>query len=432
MYIQPFLELSRAEIIQGLASGKYRRWGGVIRYAAGQPQGGQIVTMLRDAGELTQLVNPMSAGLKAMDLVVNVKGHMVTQRLVREGFAQTHKMLGQVMTISSIGAGASVLNLGLTAVGFYIINKKLNKLQSDMTSLMKNVEYLQEGISVLDQKIDGISQRLVELKYIALVADDKLDQILSEVFKVQRMLRAQQKAKIITALRILNTTNSSQDEFKKQRQILEEQRISLTIELDGTRLTPQNNLQSFFETLDAFRLWALIGMTEITLARSLNNAERATQIANELASISRKLTHNWCEDLFPQKELGGTGRFSHSSFHECLLPETRQRLIFAQKGQEVSKSELLEAERIGSEAMLKVLPTLEKEPLWFEKQAALAEVLDMVEETTERLESFAWKVQHCEDLMLDTEQWENLALDENDSETKLIEDWNRVFNSSSS
>lgn len=60
-----------------------------------------------------------------------------------------------LLGLSGIGAVASVANLGVSAVGFYVVNKKLNQLKSEMGRLHEAVS---EGFS-------GMETRLVQIQY---------------------------------------------------------------------------------------------------------------------------------------------------------------------------------------------------------------------------------------------------------------------------
>lgn len=424
MYIKPLLEMARPDIIGGLMTGKYRRWGGVVRVAAGQTNGGQIVTMLREASPVLQAVNPVGAALKSVDMVVNAAGHHVTHKLVREGFAQTHKMLGQVMGISAVGAGASVLNLGLTAAGFYVMNKKLNRMQEDVSQLLRMGEKTFQKVGEIDRKIDGVTNRLVELQYYAAVADVELRQILTAVYDVQGTLRSTQKGEMTAALRALASDLALEDtELRQHLHKVHAIRLALENELSGRRLEPGNDPRRFMDTLDAYRLWTVAGMAEVAVERQNNQLDSAAEKAAELAAVGRKWSGQWADDLFPADEYGGVFRFGHSAFEQILPEETRWRTAFAAKGEELSPGKVTQYETEGAAQVARHKPGLND--AWFDRQVRLAHVLDMIEENTERLESMSWETAYCAENLLGPEQWENLEDPQEDDE-EVVFDWESV------
>lgn len=102
------------------------RHGGELRWKAGSPggRGGEIFALVRDAG---------SGGQQVM--------------------SQASKL---AMNLSGIGAVASVANLAVSAVGFYVLNDKVNKLQDEM-------DRLHEAVSA---GFEQMEQRFVQVQYL--------------------------------------------------------------------------------------------------------------------------------------------------------------------------------------------------------------------------------------------------------------------------
>src|SRR5437763_578572 len=99
--VLPVLLEVPSAIQRGLATGLYERWGGVVRVAAGRPNGGEVVTHLREVGRL--------------------------------GDSATHSFrfqppppLAASLQMTQVAAAAGVLNLGVSAVGFALTLSKLN------------------------------------------------------------------------------------------------------------------------------------------------------------------------------------------------------------------------------------------------------------------------------------------------------------------
>ncbi|MGE5379029.1 MAG: NC domain-containing protein, partial [Bacteroidota bacterium] len=94
-------------IARGLANGTYVRWGGTIREA----NSGQIVTLLREVSKTGE------------------------------------SAVSSLMSLTSVGAVASVLNLAVTTMGFIIVLKRLGVIEQQL-------KQAQEVLQAIDYKID--------------------------------------------------------------------------------------------------------------------------------------------------------------------------------------------------------------------------------------------------------------------------------------
>ncbi len=97
-------------ILKGLNSGEFTLFGGVIREAAT----GRIVTFLRETGSSA---------------------------------ARIPQQLQQAQTLLQVGSAASVLSLGVSVMGFAVINQRLNELE-------KRLKQAEELLKKIDRKID--------------------------------------------------------------------------------------------------------------------------------------------------------------------------------------------------------------------------------------------------------------------------------------
>jgi predicted nuclease with TOPRIM domain len=102
-----------SEVITGLMAGQYKLYGGVIRWAAGTENAGQIVRHLLPIG---QTIEPL----------VQI-----------DALAATTQQVLQIATGTMVMAG---LNLAVTAVGFAVLNEKLKSLEGKLNELQKEVK----------------------------------------------------------------------------------------------------------------------------------------------------------------------------------------------------------------------------------------------------------------------------------------------------
>lgn len=159
-------------IAKGLADGSFERAGGVIRQVGGK----QVVAWLREIGK-TVPVSPFLpvSPLGAANLVASIANTGVSavgfagvnnrlggiENQVSDGFAAVTQKLNcietqlvgvgknvqQMQGVLHLTSAASILNLGVSAIGFTIIAQRLNELE-------QRLQKAQELLSKIDRKID--------------------------------------------------------------------------------------------------------------------------------------------------------------------------------------------------------------------------------------------------------------------------------------
>ncbi|MEG4959039.1 MULTISPECIES: hypothetical protein [unclassified Microcoleus] len=135
------------ETLIGLAAGKYQLYGGVVRWAAGTPNAGQIIRHLIPVG-----LNPLSA-IPGLDFIPGIVANFQLHELKDITKSNTYQLMqlsGQINTLSEstqqilqIATGTAVLSgLGLvvSAIGFVAINNKLNTIDGRLKEIQKDVQ----------------------------------------------------------------------------------------------------------------------------------------------------------------------------------------------------------------------------------------------------------------------------------------------------
>jgi hypothetical protein len=128
------------ETLIGLITGKYKLYGGVIRWAAGAPNAGQIVQHL-----IPFRSNPLGIipGLNFIPgIVANVQLHQLQDIAKANAYQLTQltKSSQQVLQIATGTAVLSGLGLVVSAVGFAAINNKLNIIDSQLKEIQNDVK----------------------------------------------------------------------------------------------------------------------------------------------------------------------------------------------------------------------------------------------------------------------------------------------------
>ncbi|MEL6223060.1 MAG: hypothetical protein AAFR31_10525, partial [Cyanobacteria bacterium J06627_8] len=134
------------EVITGLLSGQYKQYGGVIRWASGTQNAGQIVRHLLPVTSQS-LVSPLFESVSSTLGVVNTY--------------QLHRLSGQVSNLTAsvnqlfhVATGTMVLsglNLAVSAVGFAVLNEKLKKLEGKLNEIQQEVKAIRSLLE-LDER----------------------------------------------------------------------------------------------------------------------------------------------------------------------------------------------------------------------------------------------------------------------------------------
>lgn len=364
--IHPILELP-AHIAEGLATGQFTRWGGVIRIATGYDGAGQIVAHLRDLGPAAQQLAPQ---------------------------------LGSLLGMTSVGAAASVVGLGVTAAGFFIMNRKLNRLQRSMDAIDGKLDRLSQN---LEDGFGCINDTLIELRYLATVQTELMKESLCEIRGLREDLVFDKLASIESWLvRLQRNPDCLGDALCH----FEQARRALGYML-GAQLPSIQQRQSWPAWLLRYRVWCMAGGLEISALRRAGHDEAATETAYVLAQSARNWARHWLTLLTPEFAFGSAAFVGHSVFANHILPEVGIRLARLELGVDLDRVAFLDWRRTGALQLARELRGLDEQ--WLEQQASGMRLLDFMAESSERLESLASEMKWCHQQKIDHAQWETLG-----------------------
>jgi len=132
-------------IISGLADGSLVRNGGVI-----QDRTGRVFMWLRElnsAGSIPMSTPSLLSGVDTVTGILNLPMQGVNAEISMRGFASVTQQLDQIQGTLNIITASSMLNLGVSVIGFAVILKKVKELEG-------RLEKVQEILKKIDQKID--------------------------------------------------------------------------------------------------------------------------------------------------------------------------------------------------------------------------------------------------------------------------------------
>lgn len=197
---------SSPELIEGIKSGIYTIWGGVVRVSKGQNGAGSIVGHL-------QFPNDSQQASEAIARLQQMLGQGLENLQVSADTLQTSMNALQNLQVANLAL--SGLNLAVSVAGFAIVCKKLNKL---------------------DAKLDGLSNKLDELFDLAQEARQR------EVFRDLARFRAT----VNTALQF-----AEMDDIEHLKPLIKEfrEQYELTkLLLEGS--AGNSGRQSFIDSID--------------------------------------------------------------------------------------------------------------------------------------------------------------------------------------
>lgn len=402
--VEPLIGTLKNGISDGLANGSLTRWGGVVRVAKGYPDGGNIVAHLRDVGFSSMQVNPLATA---------TGGAQIFQ--LREISSQ----LSSVMQLTQVAAAASVLNLGVSVVGFMVMNHKLNKLQESVGRLEGLLKEMRNDVN---RRFDEIDRQLVEIQYIATINLDLAAEAVSQLHQIRTQLLSDKFAVVTAAIsRISGLGNQDERLLEQCIHDFNQVRLSLQATL-GARTLGSGSEHLWADELTQYRLWAATSSVQIATLRRADASKEAARLAKEVALKSRSLAKGWQQVLMPDTELGGVYRLGHSHFAKyksthSVSDETRHRVARLSHG-EVTKSEVDNRSAAAGILVAKAAPSLPEN--WFKKQQSAAAILDFIEESTERLESTCLEMDFCERRRLKVADWEGLKLPQTEEGIAVI------------
>ena len=366
-------------VLEGLRTGEFVRYGGVIRHSAGTPEGGQIVAHLRDvfAQEGPQETpSPVFPGLSSLN-------------------GGAAKALTSTLQMSQVAAAASVLNLGVSIAGFAYMAKRMNDLQNDLALLDQRME---AGFDHIDNKLEAVLVRLEEIRHVVHANHQQGQALLGEVRSIRDALFGQQKGKLLAALEMVDVGAST---LENNLQTFKEVRHAMAEELRGGAASW--SLQHLMDTGVRFRLWALATAAEALALLRLNKEANAIECYEKAAAFATGCAQQWMERGLPTPDwtIWANRRFEDSVSNERLF-----RLATALED-DTSRAHLLR--RQGEGAIQHDLYVRELSDDEKQEHVGLASLADTAVEVANRLDSNATEIRMCHRHGIPIDDWQRLG-----------------------
>jgi hypothetical protein len=391
MLVNSTLLLNNPEIIKGLVSGDMVRYGSVIRHAAGTQNAGQIIKHLSEApGISTAMATmPLNPVISAAGLGATLTGQGITIHKLHN----IQQTLSQVLGLTHIAAGASVLNLGVSVAGFAYMAYKLHQMQKSINLLQQTV---QQGFDDVNRRLDKMSQ---QLGYICLVVQDSR----AKQEKLAQAIAHLYQSSLVREIADLQSELQTINRFPEQSPIgaiKAANRSRLFLSHEALKITPELEAELMLNNDIAIQGWAVSTITEANLLMEIGHHQDAKDVLREEVVKFKQLSENWSKALLDDDNdsLNTSYRFLGKPFNEFILPERIERICqIHPKDFNLTPDQVRRIKtEIAVEFDMSYAPERYKQA-WINKQLAIAEYLDTLSELLARLDTLQNFAQLCQD-----------------------------------
>jgi hypothetical protein len=397
MLIDTTLLVNNPEILTGLLTGEMSRYGSVIRYAAGTANAGQIVKHLAEAPGLTSSlmmmpVNPVigTAGIATSVIGQGVNIYKLTG--IQNTLNGMQLTLSQVMGLSQIAAGASVLNLGVSIAGFAYMGYKLHQVQKSLGKLQETLEI---GFDNVNKRLDQISGQLA---YLYLLVEDSRQKQESLAKGISNL----HKAMLIKEIANLNAKLTSLKRFPNQSYesaIETASAVRLFLGSQAMQSTPELEAELMLNTDVSIQGWAVATATEANLLLQIGQHQEARQLLAQEVPKFQQVANSWGKELINNtySEVATAYRFSASPFNDYITEERVKRIIQISEADLKLNDDQIRCKKNEVEVQYQMTYAPKRyNQTWQHQQIAIAEYLDTLSELTARLDSLQYFAALCE------------------------------------
>ena len=402
MLIDTTLLVNNPDIIKGLLDGSMKRYGSVIRWATGTENAGQVV---RHLVESPGLANPVISGAKLIAEGVNY--HKIVGM---------EKKISSVMGLTQIAAGASVLNLGVSILGFAYMGYKLHRIQKQLGHLQQSMEEgfdrveaslyriesdIKESFNQVGASLDRVEHRLDvisgQLGYLFLLVENNRQ-------KQQNLAKAisnLHQAMLIKEIAALNAELDDRKRFPNEssRESLKvASRVRLFLANQALQATPELDAELMLNTDISIQGWAVATATEAHLLLEIGQPQEARELLALESPKFKQVAERWGNKLITDDNsyLSTTYRFNHPRFQNYITPERVERIIEISPSDRTLSPEHIRTKKIHIDVEFEMSHSSQWDEAWLHRQIAIAEYLDTLSELSARLDSLQSFAALCE------------------------------------
>jgi HPt (histidine-containing phosphotransfer) domain-containing protein len=400
MLIDTTLLVNSPEIITGLLNGSMKRYGSVIRWAAGTENAGQIVRHLAEAPGLTSKLT--GAAFPILGNVNTISNGLTYHKLIG-----IEKTLSSALGFTQIAAGASVLNLGVSIAGFAYMGYKLHQIQNSLGHLQQSME---EGFNRLEAGLDRIDNRIEEgfkqvevgfnrvnnrlniisgqLAYLYLLVEDNRQKQQSLAKAISHL----HQAMLIKEIAALNAELDERRRFPNEsskESLKVASRVRLFLASQALQATPELDAELMLNTDVSIQGWAVATATEVNLLLEIGQHQEAKELLAIEVPKFQQVAQRWGDELINDKNsyLSTAYRFTNSRFNSYITPERVERIIEISSSDRALSSEQIRQNKTNVDVEFEMSYSSKFDKTWTHRQIAVAEYLDTLSELVARLDS---------------------------------------------
>lgn len=384
MLIDTTLLVNNPEIIKALLDGSMKRYGSVIRWAAGTENAGQIVSHLAEAPGLTSKL--MSVPFFPIMGGIDVIGHGLTY----------HKLIGientlsSVMGLTQIAAGASILNLGVSIAGFAYMGYKLHQIQKTLGHLQQSLEEgfnrVEAGLNRVDNRLDIISGQLAYLYLLVEDSRQKQQSLAKAIFHLHQAMLIKE----IAALKAELDDRSRFPNEPPREAIKTASRVRLFLSNQAIQATPELDAEIMLNADVSIQGWAVATATEANLLLEIGKHQEAKELLTGEVPKFKQVAQRWGDELISDEKsyLSTAYRFTNSRFKKHISSERVERITEISTSDRGLSHEQIRRQKTNVDVEFEMSYSSSKfDEAWIHSQIAVAEYLDALSELSGRLES---------------------------------------------
>lgn len=197
------------EILEGLKSGLYKIWGGVIRVTAGHDNAGTIKAHLKFPNDMSQTQQSIESLQAVLSQQMTDMQGVLSNKMdgLQSGIDALQSSMGVLQNLQYANLAMSGLNLAVSAAGFAIVCHKLNRIEGTLN------QHGQKLDALLHLAVEARQREMFrdEARFIASVDSARQFAELGDIQQLKSLIPAFKEQYEFTRLVLINSAKKAND-----------------------------------------------------------------------------------------------------------------------------------------------------------------------------------------------------------------------------
>lgn len=394
MLIETKILTKDTETIQGLLDGSQKRYGSVIREKSTSRN---VRFLVESPGFTKQLMKVVSSPLlgKGKALAKDIIGHNIPiSKLpgMSQQFSGIEQTLSSVLQIGQIAAGASILNLGVSIIGFAYMGYKLHQVQNSLEQIQRSMD---AGFNRIEDRLDKLSGQLAYLHLLVQDSRQKQQHLAQAISNIHRTILIKEITDL--ASEILNVDRFPNDSKVQAIRVASGARLFLSNQ--ALQSNPEFEAEVMLNSDISIQGWAAATAAEANLLLEIGEFQEAIELLEFEVPKFRNVAEKWADNLLYDQhpQMATAYRFTNSHFGEHISLERAERIVDISQSDRSLSSQRIERKKDEIEVeFLMNYASQDYDQAWLYRQVAIAEYLDTLSELSARLDSLRSFAVMCE------------------------------------